>query len=174
MTTADLDRLMEQYRENVKALFKEGSAELIDNSSPRHAAILIEEMVIHAKSSFVAFAGRMNPEVWTPAVMSALAEALSRSVEVRLLVEKECLPISNGTMPESVRKCVRKLGDQLVERIKTIDVAHCACGDGQSLRIEMDPDTKSAKFSANNPEIASRIVSIFDNLYGMGVAYNAA
>lgn len=174
MTSDDLKRLMSQYRENVKALFDEGSSELIDNSSPRHAAILIEEMVAHAKKSFVAFAGRMNPDVWSPAVMSALADALVRGVEVQLLVESECRPITDGTMPESVRKCVRKLGEHIVRKIKAIDVAHCASGDGQSIRIEMDPETKSAKFSANNPEIAARIVNIFSNLYGMGVAYDAA
>ncbi len=174
METSDLDRLMAEYRNNVKALFKKGSSEVINNSSSRHAAILIEEMILHAEKSFVAFAGRMNPDVWNPAVMAALGKAIEKHVDVRLLVERECSPIENGTMPESVRKSVRKLGEQLAVTVKAIDVAHCASGDGQSLRIEMDPDTKSARFSANNPEIASRIVKIFDSLYSMGVAYNAA
>lgn len=172
MTQELLDRLMGEYRDNVRALFDKGSSETVDNSSPRHAAVLIEEMVAHAQKSFVAFAGRMNPEVWTPAVMTALGAALERGVTIRLLVEKECEPITNGTMPAPVRKFVYKLGDSVVDKVK--DISHFASGDGQSLRIEMDPIAKSAKFSANNPEIASRIVKIFDSLYGMGVPYNAA
>lgn len=172
MTEADLDRLMKDYRNTVRTLFDKGSPDVVGNASPRHAAVLIEEMILHAKKTFVAFAERMDTAVWTPAVMVALADAVARGVDVRLLVERECAPIEDGTMPEAVRNRVRRLGEKNKELPK--DIAHCATGDGQSLRLEMDRVTKKAKFSANNPEIASRIAAIFDSLFGMGVAYDVA
>lgn len=172
MTPEDIDRLMDKYRENVRALFKEGSSDVVGNSSPRHATILIEEMIRHANETFVAFARKMDPQVWGKSVMDALEAAVKRGVAVRLLVESECLPIVNGTMPPSVRPCVRKLSGEVAGN--TIGVPHFASGDGTSVRVETDPKDRSAVFAANNPEIAARVGKIFNSLYQMGEVYDAA
>jgi len=172
MTEADLDRLIQEYRNGIRELFDKDSPRVVGNSSPRHAAVLIEEIAAHAEKTFVAFAERMNTAVWTPAVMAALAKAVARGVDVRLLVERECAPIKDGSMPESVRKCVRRLGGESVGN--PLNVPHCASGDGKSLRVETDPKDKSAVFSANNPEMASKIGAVFDILYKEGVALDAA
>ena len=173
MKEQDIERLMEEYRSNVKALFDKKSPDFANNSSSRHAAILIEEMVLHAQHSFVAFAGRMNPTVWNPRVMAALADAASRGVQIKLVVECECEPISNGTMPASVQRFVRKLKPDMVDHIKAV-ASHCASGDGESLRVETDPSQKSAVFAANNPDVAAKVVEIVDGLYDLGVAYDGA
>ena len=174
MNEQDIERLMDEYRSNVKALFDQKSPDFANNSSSRHASILIEEMVLHAQRSFVAFAGRMNPIVWNGRVMAALADAVSRGVQVKLVVENECDPIANGTMPASIQRFVRRLQPQLRDSIIKAEVSHCASGDGESLRIETDPSQKSAVFAANNPEVAAKVVGIVDNLYNLGVAFNGA
>ena len=84
--TTNTEAILLEYRKTVRNLFDTGASDVIDNSSPRHAAILIEEMVRHAQVSFCAFAGRMNPDVWNANVMAALKEAIQRGVLVRLLV----------------------------------------------------------------------------------------
>lgn len=174
MTEADIDRLMGEYRQNVRALFDAKSSDIANNSSYRHAAILIEEMVAHSCRTFVAFAGRMNPEVWNDKVMGALATAVDRGVKVKLLVETECAPISNGSMPDGVRQFVRILPKQVRETFADIQNSHCASGDGESFRIELDPVKKSAVFAANNPALASKVVNLVDCFYDLGVSYDAA
>jgi len=173
MTEQDIARLMDEYRTNVKALFENKSAEFASNSSGRHASILIEEMILHAQHTFDAFAGRMNPEVWNERVMTALADAIARGVHVQLVVENECAPISNGTMPQTVRPFVRRLPQQAIDGIKQV-ITHCASGDGESMRIEMDPAQKSAVFAANNPETASKVASVVSGLFNIGVPYDHA
>lgn len=173
MNEQDIERLMEEYRRNVKALFDQKSPDFANNSSSRHASILIEEMILHAQHSFVAFAGRMNPVVWNERVMAALADAVSRDVKIKLVVESECEPIINGTMPDAVRSCVRRILPQLLDDVKAA-VSHCASGDGESLRFETDPGQKTAIFAANNPEVAAKVVDVVDGLYNLGVAYDGA
>ena len=165
------EAILLEYRKTVRNLFDTGASDVIDNSSPRHAAILIEEMVRHAQVSFRAFAGGMNPVVWNINVMNALKEAIERGVNVQLLVEHDCEPILNGTMPDIVRRAVRRCvasGD-----FDPKNFSHCATGDRQSFRMEMDQDTKTAAFSANNEGFASRVADIFDYLQTKSIPYAA-
>lgn len=53
------------------------------------------------------------------------------------------------------------------------DFSHCATGDRQSFRMEMDQAAKTAAFSANNPELASRVADIFDYLQSKSIPYAA-
>ena len=169
MNENDIARLMDEYRTNVKDLFEQRSSDVVDNASYRHASILIEEMILHAQRTFVAFAGRMNPQVWTPQVMDALTNAMQRGVEIRLLVERDCEPIINGSMPRPVQDHVRRIMAGYLDKIG--NVSHCASGDGESFRIEMDRVQNTAVFAANNPKIASKVVGIFDALFEMGEPY---
>lgn len=168
--TNNVEAMLIEYRKTVRNLFDTGASDVIDNSSPRHAAILIEEMVRHAQVSFRAFAGRMNPAVWNISVMNALSEAIARGVNVQLLVEHDCDPILNGSMPDIVRRAVRRCGAASGNFNPKV-FPHIATGDGQSFRMEMDPDAKTAAFAANNSAFASRIAGIFDYLLSMSIPY---
>ena len=169
--TNSAEAMLIEYRKTVRNLFDTGASDVIDNSSPRHAAILIEEMVRHAQVSFRAFAGGMNPVVWNISVMNALKEAIERGVNVQLLVERDCEPIVNGSMPDIVRRAVRRC--KASEDFNPASFSHCATGDRQSFRMEMDQDAKTAAFSANNEGFASRIADIFDYLQTKSVPYAA-
>lgn len=169
--TTNAEAMLLEYRKTVRNLFDTGASDVIDNSSPRHAAILIEEMVRHAQVSFRAFAGGMNPAVWNISVMNALKEAIERGVNVQLLVEHDCEPIVNGSMPDIVRCAVRRC--KASGGFNPQDFSHCATGDRQSFRMEMDQDAKTAAFSANNEGFASRVADIFDYLYTKSEPYAA-
>ena len=166
------EMLLLEYRNTVRRLLETGSSAIIDNSSPRHASIIIEEMIRHAKVSFSAFAGRMNQEVWNMNVMAALESAVRRGVLVQLLVEKNCEPVDSSAVPQLVGPTVRKCDENVLASIGK--VSHCAIGDGQSLRIEMDAEKKTAAFTANNPSLAGRALDIFRFLYSNGTRYAAA
>ena len=161
------ETILMEYRKTVRNLFDTGAPDVIDNSSPRHASILLEEMIRHAQISFYAFSGQMDSEVWNANVLSALEDAVKRGVLIHLLVEQNCIPIDNGMMPESLRSTVRRFGSS----INPSDFSHCAVGDGQSFRMEMNQPAKSAVFAANNPEFASRVLNIVEYLYTAGVPY---
>lgn len=161
--------ILKEYRLTVRTLLDVGSPEIINNPSPRHASIIIEEMIKHARVSFRAFAGQMNVEVWNPNVMSALKMAIQRGVNVRLIVERVCDPILINSMPEIVRGAVNRLMKN--GEFDPQSYSHCAIGDGRSLRLEMDRVRKSAIFTANNPELASTAASIFDSLHVLSVPY---
>lgn len=169
--TNNVEAMLIEYRKTVRNLFDTGASDVIDNSSPRHAAILIEEMVRHAQVSFRAFAGGMNPAVWNINVMSALSDAIARGVNVQLLVVHDCEPIKNGSMPDIVRRAVRRCVAS--EGFNPDDFSHFATGDSRSFRMEMDPAAKTAAFSANSPELASRVAGIFDQLQIKSVPYAA-
>lgn len=169
VSAADVEQMLTEYRKAVQRLFNSESADLINNSSPRHASILIEEMILHAKSYFYAFAGRMNPDVWNVRVMAALDAAVNRGVTVRLLVERECEPINIGIMPLSLRYAVRRCPEDLIKQ----EIAHCAVGDGRSLRIEMDAKTKTAVFSANNIKLATDATGMLTRMFNNSIPYAA-
>ena len=169
--TNSAEAMLIEYRKTVRNLFDTGASDVIDNSSPRHAAILIEEMVRHAQVSFRAFAGGMNPAVWNISVMNALKEAIERGVNVQLLVEHDCEPIVNGSMPDIVRRAVRRCVAS--EDFTPASFSHCATGDRQSFRMEINPAEATAAFSANNPGFASRVADIFDYLQSKSVPYAA-
>ena len=80
------ERLLDEYRQAVSAMLESDKFSRIENSSPKHAAIIIEEMIGHAKHSFCAVAQSMNPVVWSPGVINALSNALKNGITVSLLV----------------------------------------------------------------------------------------
>ena len=164
MTEEDVNRMMEEYRTTVLELFAAGSPAIVGNASSRHAAILIEEMVKHAEHSFYAVTGHMNTAVWNESVMKALSDAVDRGVSIKLVVEGDCAPILAGTMPETVRKFVKRVSQDVVNKLPG-KISHCATGDGKSMRIETDDKQKSAIFSANNPDLASRVAGVVKGLY---------
>ena len=62
----------------------------------------------------------------------------------------------------------------MLDAVRKADVPHCASGDGESLRVETNPSQKSAVFAANNPEGATKVVGIVEDLYNLGAAYDGA
>ena len=169
ISAADVELMLSEYRKAVQRLFDSGSPDLINNSSPRHASILLEEMIRHTQSYFYAFAGRMNPEVWNVRVMAALDAASRRGVLIRLLVERECEPLKIGIMPPTLQYAISRCPEDLIKQ----NIAHCAVGDGKSMRLEMDASTKTAVFAANNTELATSVTALLTRLFNNSIPYAA-
>lgn len=169
ISAADVELMLVEYRKAVQRLFDAESSDLINNSSPRHASILLEEMIRHAQSYFYAFAGCMNPNVWTVRVMAALDAASRRGVLIRLLVERECEPLKLGIMPSTLQYAVSRCPEDLIKQ----KIAHCAVGDGKSMRIEMNATTKTAVFAANNAELATSVTALLTRMFNNSIPYAA-
>ena len=159
------ERLLDDYRQAVCAMLEANEFRRIENSSPKHAAIIIEEMIGHAKHSFCAVAQRMNPDVWSPCVIDALTKAVKGgSVAVSLLVvTPEALTHLEGIDPE-LRSHIRR-----AERPDVINI-NFAVMDDKAVRIEHDVANDRATFCVNEAELASLAKAKFDALYTAGTS----
>lgn len=156
--------LLDEYRQAVCAMLEASEFRRIENSSPKHAAIIIEEMIGHAKHSFCAVAQRMNPVVWSPSVINALSSAMARGVAVSLLVVAAGDLAHLDSIPAELRSRVRR-----AERPDVIGI-NFAVMDDKAVRIEHDVANDRATFCVNEDELAHLAQAKFDALYGAGTA----
>lgn len=158
------ERLLDEYRQAVSAMLESDKFSRIENSSPKHAAIIIEEMIGHAKHSFCAVAQSMNPVVWSPGVINALSNALKNGITVSLLV------VTQGELPhlvdvdQNLRSHIRRAAS--AEEIGI----NFAIMDLKAVRIEHDVANDRATFCVNEAELARLAQTKFDALYKAGSA----
>lgn len=158
------ERLLGEYRQAVCAMLDSEKFSRIENSSPKHAAIIIEEMIGHAERSFCAIAQRMNPVVWSSSVIAALTKAVKEGIAVSLLVvTTEALTHLDGIDPD-LRKCIRRVADAHEIGI------NLAVMDTKAVRLEYDVTHDKAVFCVNETELANLARTKFDALYESGHA----
>jgi len=167
--TAD-ELILREYRLTVRNLLLTADTGIVANSSPRHATIILEEMIKSATHSFVASAERMSGNVWTDEVLRLLCDAMRRGVIVRILVEEECAPLLEGRLPSSLAMCIRKANKDHVDS----EFLNLALADGKAYRLELDKQTKKAAFCANGGESAADMRSWFDCEFLAGKCLSAA
>jgi hypothetical protein len=158
------EKVMREYRVIIRSLLDTNSQEIVENASLSHAAVILEEMVRHAKTSFIAVAQSLNKDAWNDQVVQALAEAKQRGVDIDLLVTNQ----DNASLAHlndwdfSVRKCIRKISEKVRE--SGIHLENFAVMDRKALRFEVDKEHASAVFCANSPEAATTILKHFQCL----------
>lgn len=158
------ERLLDDYRQAVCAMLDANEFQRIENSSPRHAAIIIEEMIGHAQHSFCAVAQTLNPVVWSPRVIAALSSAMTRGVAVSLLIVTAGDLAHLDSVPTELRSRVRR-----AERPDVINI-NFAVMDDKAVRLEYDVDNDRASFCVNENELAQLAQNKFNKLYEAGTA----
>lgn len=156
--------LLDEYRHAVCAMLETDEFRRIENSSPKHAAIIIEEMIGHAQHSFCAVAQTLNPVVWSPRVIAALSSAMAKGVTVSLLVVAAGDLAHLNILPAEVRSRVRR-----AERPDAIGI-NFAVMDDKAVRIEHDIANDRASFCVNEDELAHLAQNKFNSLYEAGTA----
>ena len=97
-----IDAAMDPFRYMVRRLIEINSPTLIENGSPAHAQILLEEMFAHAKQSAYVYCGKISKEVWgCEAVANAVRDAINRPNNSSSSIRRTFLP----TLPYS--RCFR-------------------------------------------------------------------
>ena len=156
-----MEQMMHEYRVVIRSLLDAQSTDFVENASLSHAAVILEEMVRDAKTSFFAVADSLNPIAWNSDVVQSLSEAKRRGVDIELLVttpDDASLSHLNG-WDESVRSCIRRISDKV--RRSGVELANFAIMDRRAFRFEMDKDRASAVFCANNKTFAAKLVDSF-------------
>lgn len=141
-----------EYRAIIRYLLESKSTRVIPNSSQGHASVIIEEMVRHAGSSFLAVAQRLNPAVWGARVVEALSDAISNGIDVSLLVVDGTGIGHTADWPETLRSRIRRISAKDAE--EEANTLNFAVMDGNAIRIEFDKGKCQAAFCANNEELA--------------------
>ena len=156
--------LLDEYRQAVCAMLETDEFRRIENSSPKHAAIIIEEMIGHAQHSFCAVAQRMNPVVWSQQVIDALIKAAARGVAVSILVVASGDISHLDNIPEELRSHIRRAASPDAIGI------NFAVMDNKAVRIEHDVANDRASFCVNEDELAHLAQNKFNSLYEAGTA----
>lgn len=145
-------KTMQEYRIVIRSLFDTQSAEIVHNASLSHAAVILEEMVQRAKSTFYAIARNLNRTAWNSEVVQALVSAKRRGVEIELLVTDT--DIGNFAhlkeWDETVRACIKMVS----AGVRAGKLPNFAVMDRKALRYEVDQAQATAAFCANNPKYA--------------------
>ena len=158
------ERLLVEYRNAIRGMLNSEKFSRIENSSPKHAAIIIEEMIKKADHSFCAVAQRMNPVVWSPRVIDALTKAAARGVAVSILVVAAGELSHLDNIPANLRSHIRRAASPDAIGI------NFAIMDAKAVRVEHDVVNDRATFCVNEPELTDLAQTKFNSLYEAGTA----
>jgi len=140
---------IEAFRIMVRRLILTGSPLRIDNGSPAHARVILEEMFKHTQNKAFVFCGCISLPVWGSETMAANIEdaICNRGVHVRFIVQRpEEIPANSPTVA-----VLRSHPGTIVTSSMFKDFkSHFAVFDKKMYRIEKDDEAKTAIAYANN------------------------
>ncbi|MBO7685243.1 MAG: hypothetical protein J6V72_02595 [Kiritimatiellae bacterium] len=144
---------MDPFRYMVRRFIAIDSPNLIENSSPAHAKILLEEMFANAQKSAYVYCGRISDTVWGGEnLANAVRAAIARGVEVRFIVQHpEDIP-QNSVVAE----VLREHGENTIHTSREFAQlgSHFAVFDDKMYRFEKDDGDKKAIACVNAPDTA--------------------
>lgn len=144
---------MDPFRYMVRRFIAIDSPNLIENSSPVHARILLEEMFANAKTSAYVYCGCISSKVWGgDELADAVRTAISRGVDVRFIVQHP----ENIPSDSVVAAVLRQSGaDRIHTSPKFAQLgSHFAVFDEKMYRFERDDGDKKAIACVNAPDTA--------------------
>ena len=144
---------MDPFRYTVRRFIAIDSPNLIENSSPAHARILLEEMFANAKTSAYVYCGCISSVVWGgKGLADAVRTAISRGVDVRFIVQHP----ENIPSDSVVAAALREYGaDRIHTSLKFAQAgSHFAVFDDKMYRFERDDGDKKAIACVNAPDTA--------------------
>ena len=147
------DKDIEAFRLMVRRLILTGSPVSIDNGSPEHAKVILEEMFKHVQKTAYVFCGCVSMSVWGSQEMAAnIEEAISgRDVAVRFIVQNPGkIPADSPTVVALRRHPGTIVSSSLFKEFES----HFAVFDQKMYRIEKDDGAKTAVACANSPDNA--------------------
>ena len=150
---------LDPFRYMVRRLIEIDSPTMIENGSPAHAQILLEEMFAHAKHTAYVYCGKISNEVWgCEAVAHAVRDAINRpGMQVRFIVQHpESIPADSA-----VRKVLTDHGAVVATSPRFLNVDHhFAVFDGKMYRFENNDENKTATACVNDTTTAGQLTEL--------------
>lgn len=165
MTT---EKDIEAFRLMVRRLILTGASVCIDNGSPEHAKIILEEMFKHVQKTAFVFCGCISMSVWGSQTMAANIEdaIAARGVAVRFIVQTpEKIPSDSPTVAALRRHPGIIVSSPIFKEFES----HFAVFDQKMYRIEKDDGAKTAVACANSPVNAVPLHQLAEQMISMAV-----
>lgn len=140
---------IEAFRLMVRRLILAGSPIRIDNGSPAHARVILEEMFKHAQRTAFVFCGCISMQVWGSETMAACIEdaICNRGVDVHFIVQNpEKIPAASPT----VAMLRRYPGTIVTSPVFKDFESHFSVFDQKMYRMEKNDAAKTAIAYAND------------------------
>lgn len=152
------------YRSHVEKLFDEGSSLLFQNKDKDHAAVLISTLFNKAQTEAVVLCRNLDKDFYDrPEVSASILKAANRGVNIKIRIQespsegKFLLDLKKLQSPNiSLVTCTPARGADLPINFTIVD--------RKAFRLENDRNTSCAVASANKPEVAERLLEIFESL----------
>lgn len=150
------------YRDLFVNLIDTNDPTVIQNNSPAHARIIIQELVRHAQESVHILCTHFSRTVYDdPAIQNAITDAINRGVAVHIAVR--------DNFPQAAEFFVRLQAcrPENCEYLAGIQANSNALGndfcvvDSRRYRLERDQQKGTAFVCANDPTISDRLVRWF-------------
>lgn len=157
---------LKNYRDGVEKLFELDSEKIISNSMPEHAAILFEAFFKHAKKQVLIVCRHLHADVFgKDFVIDAAKRALARGVSLWIVTQEEDFQAKDFV---AAIRTVKSNGNVRLEHAPTEKGRslpfNFAVMDDKAFRFESDREICKAEASMNCPEIAKRLIQIFQEL----------
>lgn len=165
----DLNDPMATYRSLVRRVIQENASICINNSSPEHATILIDELIRAACKTVDVYCKSMSADVWgTAAVADAVRHAMDAKVSFRIVTkqrveEHETIALLRG-YPKAEFKMYAQ--DDLTLNLLLVD--------GRMFRVEPDDGKREGFAYARCESMAATAKSLFEKVWYLGASACAA
>ncbi len=153
---------MEAFRFMVHLLVEMKSPSLIENGSPAHARVILEEMAAAAKKSIYVFCGCIDKNTWgSPEMAASIERAFADKADIKFLVQRPSdIPADSPTV-----MALRRHEGSILDASPFASLGkHFAVFDRRMFRFEKDDAAKTAIASANRPEMAEPLSDLVSNM----------
>jgi hypothetical protein len=135
---------------------------ILGNTGPAHAAVVLEIMAANSNNTLDIVSGFLDDSVWSADFLQAFLTRNPKS-EIRILLDD----LPHDRVPD--RSALNRLrrSDRLVAKRLPLPLGvHFCVGDGLHIRLEPLPSSCEASVSFGNRELAQRIESSFESMWG--------
>ena len=172
----DMIQDINEYKRFVHQLRMNNDVRIFLNSDTDHAIVVLSEIFSQSQDTIRIFASNLCRTVGSsPSYIASLSEFIERGGKVRILLndyKEELAKDSNLYKRLAYHKSLGKdviIKTTTAKPYRTSDASkkevHFTVGDEKSYRMETDIESRTAECSMNNPEVASMLVTFFDNLF---------
>lgn len=148
------------YRLMFKRIIAESLPTRVNNNSPDHAAVLIDELIRSAKDSVVIYCRAMTADVWgRPNVVSAILRAMNARVRFRIVTQQKPEDTESFRLLDQYERAEFRLYAQEGLNMNFVLV------DGKRFRVEPDSNERHGYAYANNPEEAACREQEFEDIW---------
>lgn len=153
------------YRKMFVGLIESNDTSVIENNSPAHAKVILQELVRHAQMSVRILCTHFSRGVYgDPLLQEVIKDAISRGVDVRIAIRDEfpqTLDFYNQLQqieggPSSFFTLKRDGEEAFANDFCVVD--------GKRFRLERDQQKGTAFVCANDAELSQRLEAWFDKL----------